>query len=254
MVKNNNKGIYKKEVAFKNANNLNENNAIKFNGKAYAQLDGTGYDLRRETNLFMQFKTLSSDGLLFLTGGGLKYLSVEIEQSKLTVRIDLESGKAVLKSKENVNDGNWHQLEVARIDKEILIKLDRKEIDSKIVDGRDLYLETDNLLYFGGYPNGGHSYKKVTRIGFNGCLRNIQLGSKLVKLDKDDRNISPGVEFGCSENVVRELSFEKAGFITMPLKQEINQISLKFRTREQNGLLFFVSNRDLTQYLAIYFE
>ena len=38
----------------------------------------------------------------------------------------------------------------------------------------------------------------------------------------------------------------------MPLKHDINQISLKFRTKEPNGLLFFASNRDLSQYLAIY--
>ena len=249
--RNNNKGIYKKEAAFKNAN-LGENSAVKFNGKAYAQLDGVGYDLRRQTDVFMQFRTLSNEGLIFLVGGERMYLSIEIEQGRLVTRIDLESGSATLRSKELVNDGNWHQLGVERLEKEILLKLNGKEIDSKIVDGRDLYLETDGQLYFGGYPNGGHAFDKVTKIGFNGCLRDIQVGSKLVKLDKDDRNVSPGVEFGCTENVVRELSFERAGFISMQQKNEISQISLKFRTREQNGLLFFISNREMSQYLAIY--
>lgn len=251
--KNNNRGIYKKEAAFKNLNNLSENSAVKFNGKAYAQLDGTGFDLRRETDLFMQFKTLSSEGLLFLVIGELKYLSVELEQGKLVVKIDLDSGKALIRSKESVNDGNWHLLQVSRFEKEIIVKLDSKEIDSKDTGGRDVYLETDGQFYFGGYPNGHLFEDRVTKIGFNGCLRNIQIGTRLVKLDKDDRNISPGVEFGCSENVVRELSFEKRGFITMPSKMnEINQISLKFRTKDANGLLFFASNRNMSEFLAIY--
>lgn len=249
--RNNNRSIHNKEAAFKSTYNANEN-SVKFNGKAYAQLDGQGHDLRRETNLVWQFKTLSNEGLMFLVGGNTMYLSVEVDQGRLAIRLDLESGSTTIRSKEFVNDGNWHQLEVSRLEKEILVKLDRKEIDMKTVDGRDLYLETDGQIYFGGYPNGGHPYDKVTKSGFNGCLRDIQIGSKLVKLDKDDRNISPGVEFGCTENVVRELSFEKPGFITLPLKHEINQISFKFKTKEQNGLLFFVSNKDQSQFLAIY--
>lgn len=199
--KNNNRGIYKKEAAFKNTNLNTESNAIKFNGKAYVQIDSSIHgDIRRQTDLLLQFKTLSNEGLIFLVAGTNMYLSVELEQGKVAVRIDLNSGSLVIQSKESVNDGNWHELDVSRLDKNILVKLDGKDVDEeKVVPGRDLYLETDGQLYFGGYPNGGHSFDRVTRVGFNGCLRNIQLGSKLVKLDKDDRNISPGVEFGCSE-------------------------------------------------------
>jgi len=248
--KNNNKGIFKKEAAFKNSVVNTESNEIKFNGKAYAQIDSTSLgDIKRETNLLLQFRTLSNEGLIFLVGGERKYLAIEIGQGRLLVKIDLEDGYAEIGSRELVNDGNWHDLTISRLEKTILMKLDGEE-DEKTVTGRDNYLETDGQLYFGGYPNGGHQFDSVTNVGFNGCLRSIQLDSKLVRFD--DKKISPGAEFGCSENVVRELSFEKAGFITMPPKNDINQISLKFRTKEQNGLLFFASNRDLSQYIAIY--
>lgn len=232
---------------------------LRFDGNSYVILSKDKFNFEKETFLQLSFKTFAREGLIFIIGNeGSDYFAVYMSDAKLSLIYDLGSGYTVLSTKDGtvINDGNWHALEVSRDEKYAILKFDSEEVEAKEAIGLQSTLDTNDNIYFGGYA-GPHPYREFTNSGFEGCIRDVQLGSRKLDLSSN-KEASANVAKGCPATVSREASFvniSDSGFIEMPLKKDINPsaiIMLKYRTTERNGLLFYTANPDHTSFLTLY--
>ena len=254
----NNKGATPKSMW---AADQNSTQGLRFDGNSYAILPRDKFNFAKETYLQLKIKTYAKEGLIFLIRNdeGTDYLALFMVEGRIFVSYDLGSGYTLLSSKEGqiFNDGEWHSLDLNRYEKEAFIKIDNvQQEDAKSAIGIQGTLETNDNIYFGGFP-GQHSYPEVTNVDFEGCISEVQISTRKVDL-RANIDASPKVVVGCPATVSRTASFfnQTNGFIEMPLKKDINQltvITMKYKTIERGpGLLFYVSNSDHSSFLAIY--
>ncbi|KAI1304937.1 Laminin subunit alpha [Halotydeus destructor] len=233
-------------------------NGLRFDGNSYVILSKGTQSFERETYVKLSFKTYAREGLLFLVGDERKYFSIYLRQSRLYVVYELGSGYQTLVSPENkkYNDGKWHVVDVARLGKECQLVIDGVVVANDGV-GMNTALGTDDNIYIGGYP-GGHPYsdEEVTNVGFEGCIKEVELGSVRQDL-ANTKEASSKIVKGCPETVSREASFtnDTTGFVEMPLEVNLDQlatVTLKYRTDMADGLLFFAANAEKTSFISIY--
>jgi hypothetical protein len=107
-------------------------------------------------------------------------------------------------------------------------------------------LDVNDNVYIGGYK-GTHNFPGVTNEGFVGCIKLITLGSSDRNIN--DNKLALNVVPGCTE-ISRIVSFDgKNSFIAMePVNVNSDfQMTMKMKSIEQNGLLFYVSDATPTQ-------
>ena len=229
---------------------------MRFDGSSYVILARDKFDFTLETYVQLSFKTFARDGLLFLIGNEKDFLSIYMTEGKVLVTYDLGSGFVHLQSKEGMtlNDGQWHNVDLNRKEREALLRIDGQEAETREAIGKSTTLETNDKIYVGGYP-GSHSYP-IPKINFEGCIQDLQIGNLKLDLNKNLES-SPNVIKGCPAVISREASFraEAQGFIEMPLTSDISDyavLTIKYRTVERAGLLFFASNPDFTSFFALF--
>lgn len=230
---------------------LQQSNGLRFDGNGYATLPIEYHDFTKETVISMQFKTYASEGLLFLIGKNRDFFSLELKQGRVLLKYELGSGVTTLKSNKTLNDGNWHLLEATRIEKEAILKVDGIEEDNAISQGWNVDLSTTNDIFVGGYPR-NHDYLDVTNIDFEGCIKDLQIGTQLKDLNNNKEAL--GVVSGCPATIAQTVSFSNttAGYVAMPninLKRKA-ELTFKFKT-EDDGILFYADNEDHSNYLSI---
>ena len=235
-------------------------NGLRFEGNSHVVVQNPKHNIIMETYIRFNFKTYAKEGIMFLmenaTESGMDFLSIFLSEGRVHLSFDLGSGYLLLSSKENktFNDGNWHSVEVSRKEKIGILKVDSVEMEEKVAIGISSDLNINNRIYIGGYPK-QHPYP-ISKSSFEGCIKDVQIDNVSIDLTKNIE-ASPKVVKGCPAAVSREASFSTAfkGFIEMPLTIDINNkvtLSMKYRTLERPGLLFYVSNDDHTSSLALY--
>ena len=116
----------------------------------------------------------------------------------------------------------------------------------------DSDLAVTNYMYFGGYP-GEHRFEDVTNVDFDGCIDEVQISGTPVDLSQNVEAF--GVISACPVKVANIVSFNEAGtgFVTLPGVNIENfaQVSLKFKTKQDNGLVFYMANEDQTNRLSL---
>ncbi|XP_035223568.1 laminin subunit alpha-like, partial [Stegodyphus dumicola] len=231
---------------------LQPSNGLRFSGAGYVILPRKKHQFGTETIIKMQFKTYAKEGLLFLIGKNNKFLALQMEEGHIVLKYNLGSGTAVLRSPEAYNDGKWHSLEATRVEKEAVLKVDQVEVDSGQSPGSESVLSFTNQIFVGGYK-GRHSYTEVTTSGFEGCIMDMQIGAELIDLTKNNKAL--GVVNGCPVMIARTVSFSNVstGYVAMPSDnfEKLAQLTFKFKTVEEDGLIFYTANEDQSNYLLI---
>ncbi|OTF75265.1 paramyosin-like protein, partial [Euroglyphus maynei] len=234
------------------ANELFTENNVRFNGNSYIILARNGLNFKDTVFVSFQFKTINKNGLLFLIGNPTakkSYFSIELNDGKVVVKYDLGSIFTKVPSEKTYNDGNWHLIKVNRELKECLITVDNSDEQSGFSMGLSTDLTTDDNIYVGGF-RGMNPYYEVTKEGFDGCIKDLQIDSTQQNLNIHKESF--GVTFGCS-TFVRVVSFaDSKAFVAFQNKtiqphkndddnaadrNDIIQITFKFRTLVKSGLL-----------------
>lgn len=116
----------------------------------------------------------------------------------------------------------------------------------------DSDLSITNYMYFGGYP-GDHRFEDVTNVDFDGCIDEVQISGTPVDLSQNVEAF--GVVSGCPAKVANIVSFNEAGtgYVSLPGVNIENfaQVSLKFKTKQDSGLIFYMADEDQTNRLSL---
>ena len=254
-----------KEVARVEGSAVNEDateNSLRFNGNSYVVLEKPTAETFKE-NVFVvfSFKTFSKNGLLMLVGDaiGKEFQSIELDNGHVALRYDLGSAVTALVSDGTYNDGKWHIVKVSREAKEGSLNVDTEDEKMSFAIGLESSLTADENVYLGGFP-GPHPYYEVTKESFDGCIKDLQIDSGTINLNKN--KASYGVTAGCSADIVRTVSFtdtieqaEGGSFVQHAIKKETLgpepapgepdsplQAAFKFRTLSNNGLLVMLAS------------
>ncbi|CAL1548003.1 unnamed protein product [Lymnaea stagnalis] len=231
------------------------NKGVSFNGNGYAVFSRGSLLKPDRTKVSFQFKTYATDALLFYMGYK-DYFSVELRGGHIVFQYDLGSGAAVVKSSDVYNNGTWHKVSIDRNMKNgILILNDRTEeiqVESK---GNLKTLETTDDIYLGGFDSAVTLPNSVGIAGFDGCIKDITVGTVSVSLTEFKR--SNGIVKECIEKVPPHIvSFpaSKMGYISL---QPVNigsmfDVTFKMRTQEKNALLLFTSDANQINSFAVY--
>lgn len=103
-------------------------NGFRFDGSGYVVLDTvqTGWKPAVTAQVSLGFKTYAENGLLFYAGEGRDFLSIELRNGRLLHQFDLGGGRVQLKAAKKVNDGEWHYVQVNRVNKTGVMYVDQE--------------------------------------------------------------------------------------------------------------------------------
>ncbi|UXI16541.1 neuronal PAS domain-containing protein 4 [Sarcoptes scabiei] len=169
--------------------------------------------------LYFQFKTTEPNGLILFNDGRISkqhnhqknFIGIELINGILNYVIDLGDGPIRLQSNNRriLNDNRWHSVTIGRPS----LYQHQMSIDDSLVtvnqspNRRNLNLDLDELLYFGGVEDRmWNSLPRAirSRTGFEGCIASVDLNGQVHDLiGKEVSIISDLVEAGCSGTIQR---------------------------------------------------
>ncbi|CAB0000022.1 unnamed protein product [Nesidiocoris tenuis] len=231
----------------------------RFNGDGWVALEAKPYmkAMERKSQVLLDFKTFAKEGLLFLSHNSSTYLSIEIREGRIIFQttlmktidcllpvfqqFDLGSGGVYIITPTPFNDGEWHHIEISRLDRRGRLKVDGVDYGEETAPGDNNKLMIPSRFYFGGYP-GEHELLQVTNIDFDGCIDQVKFDSAA---DLNQYSEAFGVKPGCPEKVASVVSFEEGahGYVLWPnVSQSDNkamELILRFKTTSTDGLIAY---------------
>jgi contactin associated protein-like 2 len=233
----------------------------RFDGEG-ATFDGNSritYDLSgpmqfvhtRSDFIKFRFRTNQADGLLlFADGNQGDYIILEMIRGKLYLNLDLgttadTSGDTTMRVGSLLDDGQWHDVEVARNERDLSLMVDRLTMRN-VTNGDFFQLDLDKKVHLGGLDNFLQVGKRlITRQNFTGCMENVWFN--YMNIIKDARMQHPRFEvvgnviFGiCQTDNIVPFSFPTVNAYLL-LKTDIDfrlRVSFDFRSYNNDGLLF----------------
>ena len=173
-----------------------------FTGASYIMMAPLSNSVTR-TNIQLTFRTFHSEGVLLLWLGHTDWLSIAIVRGHLEVKYELGSGPGVLVSRSPVKLGQWHSLVFRRYHQDGILELDKEEPVTTRSRGRNKSLNIRDNIYLGGHPlTNSSSYLLGTDKGLVGCIRNVNIMRRKVRLVEDVKARSNVIL--CSQHPCRE--------------------------------------------------
>ncbi|XP_074046105.1 protein eyes shut homolog [Macrotis lagotis] len=150
----------------------------------------TPFHIRQKTYIQLQFRPLSSDGILFYTAQYLNsrsgdFLCLSLVNGSVQLRYNLGDQTIILQSLQKVHTGSsWHVIKAGRVGNEGYLELDGINITKKATDGMRA-LDTNTDFYIGGVSSLNLVNPMAIEnepVGFDGCVREILINTKELKL------------------------------------------------------------------------
>ncbi|XP_065443999.1 protein eyes shut homolog [Chrysemys picta bellii] len=153
------------------------------------------FHIRHKTHIQLQFQPLSADGILFYTAQHLSprsgdFLCISLVNGFVQLRYSLGDKIVILQSLQNVctNGSTWHFLEAGRVGNEGYLDLDGINITQKASAGMTA-LDINTDFYVGGVSSLNLVNSMAIEnepIGFSGCIREIIINHRELKLTEAD--------------------------------------------------------------------
>ncbi|RMZ99228.1 neurexin-1a-like isoform X9 [Brachionus plicatilis] len=147
------------------------------------------------------FKTTQENGvILFGRGKQFRFVALEMRTGRLRFVFDLGAGLKQVLSPHILNDKNWHEVTIHR--------LDRQNLALKIDDYRQLSVDTGTsspgvseleAFTIGGLVPGHQKFEPhvLTTQGFTGCLASVELNGHAADFYSNRLNMCASVQQGC---------------------------------------------------------
>lgn len=103
----------------------------------------------------------------------------------------------IIGTKKTYNDGKWHKLDAARVQRICSLRLDNEPPTKGESSGADYFIDAIDTMNFGGDNEG---IEEIADKGFDGCIRQISIDR--VNIDLTENKESIGVAYGCQVNSV----------------------------------------------------
>ncbi|KAM8927903.1 basement membrane-specific heparan sulfate proteoglycan core protein [Pelodytes ibericus] len=162
-------------------------NTPSFNGESSYISYPPLTNIHNELRVDLEFKPLSSDGLLFFSGGKAvpveDFVSLTMVGGHVEFRYELGSGLAILRSGQPLALGQWHKLSAERVNKDGMLQVDSEPPVKRSSPGKSQGLNLKTLMYLGGVDgsvdlppaaNGSSS--------FQGCIGEVSINGKKVDI------------------------------------------------------------------------
>ncbi|KAL4221641.1 hypothetical protein ACF0H5_019897 [Mactra antiquata] len=188
------------------AENLETSLPVKFDGNTYLQYfnDIINSKKAQKTNKFQfRFRTHQSNGMLIFQGQGLTtstdYFAIVISDGFVEMGYNLgrqrKDGILRIRSSIYVSDGNWHTVHAERDHREGSLQVDKEPLVTGVSEPGAKQLDTDGMLWLGGYdqlPSGLPSdyYKS-----YKGCLGALFIQDRHLHLYDHINGLSNNLEF-----------------------------------------------------------
>ena len=118
--------------------NLQQSTGYRFDGEGYATINRRPYRFRDRVGVRLDFKTTADQGLIFLAGKAQEFISLEVNQGKIKYQFNLGGDTVTMESPDAYNDGAWHTVEAARVQRNGILKV--------IAPFLDLLVSTTNSI------------------------------------------------------------------------------------------------------------
>ncbi|KAH1008402.1 hypothetical protein HUJ05_008957 [Dendroctonus ponderosae] len=231
---------------------LQPSTGLRFNGQGYAIIDSRSLQLRAKYSIVLSFKTFATEGLIFLGGKNKTFVALELRSGKVLYQYNLGSGTKKFVSSKSYNDGDWHKITAIRDGTMGKLTIDTDDAPDRTNQITGNSLEAIETITFGGYPH-VHNFPDVTNIKFDGCISNITINSEPVDLRNTIKSYD--VIPGCPAKFAPMVSFNKSrpGYVGWEHLSVANdfKVSLKFKTNEPNGLIFYVTESDQSNGISL---
>ncbi len=229
---------------------------LHFNGSALIRRDLSKYPVNSlRDSIRLRFKTNRENGvILYARGSQGDFIALQLVENRLLLNMNL-GGKqrhetAFMNLGSLLDDNLFHEVVVSRERRDVILSVDRVRIRDRI-HGDFHKLNLDRMLYIGGVPNVEEGL--VVYENFTGCIENMYLNHSNViagfkdRLLYDDRFYNyeeqGGVTRGCTQDYFtvpvtfkNEQSFVRLTGVESSYSMNV---SLDFRTFEENGLLVY---------------
>ncbi|CAI4221509.1 unnamed protein product [Auanema sp. JU1783] len=222
------------------------NTGVSLNGEGYIVHDLGHWNPRKKTVLSLQFLTYSPEGLLFYIGKDSDFMSIELSLGSIKLSVDFGSGVGQWTTDSSeYNNGKWHTVSINRDGVHLKLEVDGKTVAEGDAPGEQFEMSVTDKFYLGGIPSGVSTRSPV--VPLRGCLRAVRLGSDELDLLGRGVSASKGLRSTCPLGSVRTVSIlserSSAVFENMPSREEA-EVTLRFKTREQKGLLLNVRSEE----------
>ncbi|CAM2112069.1 unnamed protein product, partial [Caretta caretta] len=218
------------------------------------------FHIRHKTHIQLQFQPLSADGILFYTAQHLSprsgdFLCISLVNGFVQLRYSLGDKIVILQSLQNVctNGSTWHFLKAGRVDNEGYLDLDGINITQKASAGMTA-LDINTDFYVGGVSSLNLVNSMATEnepIGFSGCIREIIINHRELKLTeadpKDGSNVGDcdGTVCGytvCKHNGNSYIKYMDPHYGKRDLR--FTSVSLNFTTSQSEGLILWMGKAE----------
>ncbi|CAH1403187.1 unnamed protein product [Nezara viridula] len=226
---------------------------MHFNGSSLVKWDlKSGPVSATRESIRFRLKTSNADGILLYSRGSQgDFIALQLRQNRLIFNIDLGSGLTTSLSVGSLLDDNlWHDVVISRNRRDIVFSVDRVMINGR-VRGEFNRLDLNREMYIGGVPNIQEGL--VVSQNFTGCLENLYFnGTNILSEVKsaydtgDDWLLMKykrvNTLYSCPDPPIVPVTFLTSNsYAKLKGYEGISafNISLGFRTYENNGLLLY---------------
>lgn len=229
----------------------------RFSGDGYVILDAKPYSFKQRSNIQFKFKAGRDtlDGLMFYAGRNRHFISVELRDGGVYFQYKLGQHLVSIGSSEQFNDNEWHLVEAERNGRAGILKIDGREIrQEESPAGSEENLKISDSMYFGGHPS-PLNHSEVTSKHFDGCIDEVYISGTPIDLTRNLKAYH--AQAGCTTKFSTTLSYlpRQFGYVRHNISAA-NQlrINLKFKTKQDKGLIFYATDRGQENNIALYLE
>lgn len=161
-------------------------------------------------NLYFQFKTLETDGLLlFNAGKNQDFIALELVSGHLNYIFNLGDGPRKVRSntRTTLNDNRWHAITIGRPSLRQHTLMVDDMLATVASTGLNVHLDLEGLLFLGGVRTDMYdALPKLiqSRHGFEGCIASLDLNGETLDPSGSDALIpSTLVSKGCAGPVTK---------------------------------------------------
>ncbi len=226
---------------------------LQFNGQSMIKRDLSRHPVASLRDTFrFRFKTNHENGvLLYSKGSQGDYFALQLVENRLLLNINLGHRDETSMALGSLLDDNlFHEVMISRERRDVILSVDRVRVRDRI-KGDFHKLNLDRNLYIGGVPHVEDGL--VVYENFTGCIENMYLNHSNVitsfinRFGYEDRFYSyediGGVFKGCQpEYFSIPVTFKNSKSFARLTGYEGSysmNVSLEFRTYEENGLLVY---------------
>ncbi|XP_050306912.1 laminin subunit alpha-1 [Anthonomus grandis grandis] len=233
------------------ANYVTDPTAISFGDQPNSFLKIKTSFWKKDFKLEFEFRTLYEHGTIFVSAGSsapLQYNLLEIKNGLLIFHVNGKRKKIPknwpITFTTKVNDGKWHRVKlVKKNNKKLQIWLDGEAKKPVRIPKTNVRAE----IFFGGIPRdyviSGDLKEKIRP--FRGCLNSLQINEVPQLLGKNTNDIIYSNIRQCFPKIEEGAYFGGDAYAIYKEGFRINKIldlTIQFRTAEQNGILITISN------------